>query len=1132
MVTLHLTQHRVATASTLPLIAPREALARLDGDQSQTTGGYPAADSHADTNTGIGAEDLYSNLSSYTFGSARPSRTEFLEMISPFSAPGPSSSDPTPRPSVSGPSSDGSAPPTRHTNRSRTPRTRPRDIEDDGSTADREDDGDEEGHMRTKMRAMNDGTRRPSLPMISYPSERSQSPPISPTTSRSRPHPQRKSDSPEAESESGTSYVDGDEGDADIGDFDTDIELDFHHNSVAPATHDVDMSDAVLQHTFRGGYGQYVYKSGSHSNDGGQGDDHGDDGHDGRKVASRILVTDADLAAHAIESSQVRRGSLPWNITEDPAAGSSGIGRGREDSLATSQSAGLADMSNVPAINPSENGTGGTSVQPPPRDLFSTAAVDLGAGVPAQSDSNALADFDLGYILGGTAERDRRKSWQSTAPSWMQVPPHTSSDPQAAGFENFEFPGWGAPVTGPGGRRPSTITVGSFEDAFTRHVQRFDPVSNERAVEWSFKRETVDGLGPDIPINARWVLTASSRALAPGQQELWRHAHVGRFKIEKLLLRLDDPNKPPSQRINVRHIPDPYSRGNTLGGPVSVVHKHSRAIAFSLFRKHNLFNRSRSGATSMPTSGSILLATRRIQEQYTSTRSTNQLKSHGLLKDGKPRSRETSGQSTTLNGSGLSSRERSHSRDARDKQKAKGKGKEYTTGTSSQTASAGSVTSRTAGSEDESVVFARPHSTSTASGGRSVPVSPTVVESQFAYSTASASERALTLRSAGDGPSTSKYGSPPSTASSDRASARADSMIIDEDDEQVLPRTSHAEAFATLDQNSIEYLRGRSELIVPDHDGTHARSITERLRRRLLGQNPVKAISRPPAGPPVAALEGHYTPPWMTMAPRSRVEERDRVIQNLNESFKDVGLLPSFRTKGSGKPRRRNTDTVNIFSHVPDDSLYMLLPLWPGDTNAQSKNAVDDTNMYSVPLEERQYLLVYYVPLAERRDNKKDGNKKRSRSNSRAGSSVSTDKSKLIQLSSFSVCARLISYHDLLGTGVRLPLDGLSITGPMAEAMDTLPSAAVRESRLETPCAIIGICYGLEKGIEFLPDGLAKVGLAVVLPSENPVVSKSVEAEAEELNYEMTPIGRAAVEMAWLGCLAMTKFGPEPQLSK
>lgn len=409
--------------------------------------------------------------------------------------------------------------------------------------------------MRTKMRAMNDGTRRPSLPMISYPSDRSQSPPVSPTTSRSRPHPQRKSvssgerhSSSEAESESGTSYVDGDEGDADIGDFDTDIELDFHHNTVAPATHDVDMSDAVLQHTFRGGYGQYMYKSGSHSNDGGQGDDHGDGGHDGRKVTSRILVTDADLATHAIENSQIRRSSLPWDNPEDPAASNSGVGRGREDSLATvtamqvshdvkSQSAGLTDMSNVLAINPFENGTGGTSVQPLPRDLLSTAAIDLGVGVPAQSDSNALADFDLGYILGGTAERDPRKSWHSTAPSWVQVQPHNPPDPQAAGFENFEFPGWGAPVTGPGGRRPSTITVGSFEDAFTRHVQRFDPVSNERAVEWSFKRETVDGLGPDIPINARWVLTASSRALAPGQQELWRHAHVGRFKIEKLLLR-------------------------------------------------------------------------------------------------------------------------------------------------------------------------------------------------------------------------------------------------------------------------------------------------------------------------------------------------------------------------------------------------------------------------------------------------------------------------------------------------------------------------------------------------------------------------------------------------------------------
>lgn len=36
----------------------------------------------------------------------------------------------------------------------------------------------------------------------------------------------------------------------------------------------------------------------------------------------------------------------------------------------------------------------------------------------------------------------------------------------------------------------------------------------------------------------------------------------------------------------------------------------------------------------MNTSASILLATKKVQEQYTSTRTTSKLNSHGLLEDG------------------------------------------------------------------------------------------------------------------------------------------------------------------------------------------------------------------------------------------------------------------------------------------------------------------------------------------------------------------------------------------------------------------------------------------------------------------------------------------------------------------
>ena len=43
----------------------------------------------------------------------------------------------------------------------------------------------------------------------------------------------------------------------------------------------------------------------------------------------------------------------------------------------------------------------------------------------------------------------------------------------------------------------------------------------------------------------------------------------------------------------------------------------------------------------------------------------------------------------------------------------------------------------------------------------------------------------------------------------------------------------------------------------------------------------------------------------------------------------------------------------------------MLLPLWPGETDAESKKKEEDPERYIVPVRDRQYLLVYYAPFAE-----------------------------------------------------------------------------------------------------------------------------------------------------------------------
>lgn len=345
---------------------------------------------------------------------------------------------------------------------------------------------------------------------------------------------------------------------------------------------------------------------------------------------------------------------------------------------------------------------------------------------------------------------------------------------------------------------------------------------------------------------------------------------------------------------------------------------------------------------------------------------------------------------------------------------------------------------------------------------------------------------------------------------------------MDLDDEQPPPRTSHAEAFATIDSAYIEYMRGKPDRVHQDDASSHG--FVGLFRRRLLGQSTAKLTSKPPtAGPNPAALEGNYTPPWLTMAPRSKQEERERVIQTLNESFKDVGLLPSFKPQRA-QPKhkiRKPASQTNIFANVPSDSVYMLLPLWPGETDPVSAEQEEDPASYIVNIEDRQYLLVYYVPFQDD-SKKKKGDKKRTRAETHvASTSSSGQKLPHINLNSFRVCARLVCYSDLRETGVRLPDYGLSITGSMTEAVQFLPPKSIRDKALDD--VIIGVCHSRWDGMEFLTEGLTVLGLCKP-PEVEPVLPVKEEDPIVDLESLLTPIGRSAVEMAWLGCMALTCF--------
>ena len=585
-----------------------------------------------------------------------------------------------------------------------------------------------------------------------------------------------------------------------------------------------------------------------------------------------------------------------------------------------------------------------------------------------------------------------------------------------------------------------------------------------------------------------------------------------------------DASKAPSQRINVRHISDPFSRGNTRGGPHSIIHRHSRAVAFSIFRKYGLFGRTqhKDGKASfhVHTSGTILLATMDVQAQFTSTRTTSQLNTHNLLNEG-----------------GSSGRGSEKERRTRDRPSEKEKTKEKkpgkppgTSGSSSQTTSVGSVVSSSRASRtttDEDV----PMKISTSSP--TDPTSPTIASTASTYA-ASISSATLAARDSMDtrSPASSMDGGHTLTV----PLRDLDGMDLDDDDDDYrrsVQRTSHAEAFQALDSHRIEAFRGQTS-----HHGE------ERKKGglgRFLGFNGRSSAGKS-AGPSDTVLMIPTTPPWLTLAPRHKQEEQERVIHNLNESFKDVGLLPTYRQnrgeRSKGKKPMRNRAGVNVFEQVPPDALHMLLPLWPGHTDDASAVRGEAPMEYAPPTAERQYLIVYYIPFErEVKDKGKKGeaNKKRARADSLSVAGAGAAKAKGIPRGAFRVCARLVSYDDFLDTGVRLPSEGLTVTGPVADALAALPATLLHEFPSDV---VIGMCSGRDRDIEFLPDGLAKVGLCRAVVEEHHHAQPPSPVHEEEMMdefdpvYSLTPIGRAAVEMAWLGCLAITFSELNPPAAK
>ncbi|KAJ7933747.1 hypothetical protein B0H13DRAFT_2650266 [Mycena leptocephala] len=712
-------------------------------------------------------------------------------------------------------------------------------------------------------------------------------------------------------------------------------------------------------------------------------------------------------------------------------------------------------------------------------------------------------------------------------------------------------------------RRPSTASGGSVmydPDTFSAAVRGWGGEEYEKQRKyWTFRRDTADGRGgvngghgghggggkmrgtgggtlsPVRSITSGRVGTSSIlsghdkhghghgagerpkhmpwRGMALNAEEIWNSSLVGSFKVRRIELR---PQKP-QQRVTI----DPFRGPFTLGpkpphdGAYTNIHKHSKVMAFSIHRHykptrapppdaHNLHARgslSAGGAQACIASararrgyglrtGSrgavyeerrrptamILLAPRHVQEAYTSTNTTKGLRSHGLLDEGRGE-RDGAGRGTTgrerererdreTRSTGRSEREEAK-RKEREKN-GKGKSSSSTSSKQSQTSSAGTISGASVYRDN----FGSP------------PL-PTVQPTHTYPPPASAPFDSRIDRDAGFiGPSLAATRS----ASASRRKRR-DSLDDDDDseEERISSRTTHNEAFSTMDASSIDQMVLAADTRYGD------------------GGNPLLSLLRrtPVHTPSSTASHQVYQPPWVTLQSRVKQEERKRRHDVLSNSFEDVGLLPPKKSTGGSRAKKAPAGSVDIFAQVPPDALFMLLPLWPGPTDPVSERNAKKAP-HEIPPEQRQYLLVSYKPTDERPapSKKRDGSDNGTRS--KKGSSHSSPTSSAegagagrgcdILLTSYHISARLVSHADLQGSGI-----------------------ATRDHGL----LVIGRCESREAGVEFDPEGLVKMGLCIPVPPE----AGAAELQEEPV-AELTPIGKAVLEMAWIGCVAVTSFGP------
>lgn len=364
---------------------------------------------------------------------------------------------------------------------------------------------------------------------------------------------------------------------------------------------------------------------------------------------------------------------------------------------------------------------------------------------------------------------------------------------------------------------------------------------------------------------------------------------------------------------------------------------------------------------------------------------------------------------------------------------------------------------------------------------------------------------------------------------------------IDSATDSTVPSTSkrsstpHSKTYGTLDPSVIDQLRAQPAF-QSQRQASEPPSTRSSLFQRMLSFRPTRSA------PDDTLPHTPYDPRWLVLTSRSDQEQHRMISKDISSNFAGVGLLPTSR-----KPKSRHASSQNRAKSSPDhrtglddfnidslhsDSLFMVLPLWPGETDAQSLRKYRDERP-NIPNEDRIYLLVYYQPMLtgssapsssfKAKQTTSESKKLRSPTTSGGSAHKQDGHDRPNIFSTFRISARLVSYRELQGSGVRLPDEGLCVCGALKDAYATMPAIGVQDGRKDW---VIGGVESKESGVIFDYEGLVKLSLCnFVGRSRSSSRPMNEEDDIPELKARLTPIGRAVMEMVWSGAMALVTFG-------